>query len=482
MRSRKIYKVVEAMAAAERERLRLFLQSPLHNPSPLLLALYEELVKDISRPELTPRGPEALHASLPSDSRFSANYFDKLCAMLLGHVHRFLVWSEFNREQAQEAWLLLRAYNRLNLGEAVPALYKSLGTELEALVGTDEGALDAGYKMDREFGMYLFRQPRTPAGEQLSRISQSLQVSYIDRALEIAMAIHNYNQVFHLHIQTPDLAWAMAEMDNHPEGWPVALRVKLLGYRVLAEHSVAAFEGLLEMLGKEADALDEGLRREMHTVALNFCAFQINKGDSRFLAHADGLYMRLLEAGWLLRDGLLPSELFKNIVSLRLRLGELEWTAKFIEAYGSRLANAHDGLALLYNRAVLKFYEGDQKACMVMFEEVLRDVKSDMYYGVDARVFMLKALYDRNRAEDDVLLESQWNAFRLYIMRNKRLGETDQKQYLNFAKLLRKLLDLRGKGVRKPALEKLRAALESLPLSDRHWFEAKLAEMGKDLA
>jgi len=101
---------------------------------------------------------------------------------------------------------------------------------------------------------------------------------------------------------------------------------------------------------------------------------------------------------------------------------------------------------------------------------------------VDARVFMLKALYDRNRAEDDVLLESQWNAFRLYIMRNKRLGETDQKQYLNFAKLLRKLLDLRGKGVRKSALEKLRAALESLPLSDRHWFEAKLAEMGKDLA
>jgi hypothetical protein len=247
----------------------------------------------------------------------------------------------------------------------------------------------------------------------------------------------------------------------------------------LAERSVPAFSTLIAMLEGHATVLDEGLRREMYTVALNFCAFRINQGDENFLRPADRLYLKLLEAGWLSRGDLLPSEQFKNIVSLRLRLGEVAWTAQFIEDYGQRLTNAHDGLALSYNRAVLKFYERDYDAAIRMFDEVLRDVKSDMYYGTDARVFMLKSFYDRNRPDDDYLIDSQSNAFRVYITRNKRLGETDQQQYLNFAKLYRRLVDLRAQGWSVAASAKLRKALLGLPLSDRHWFEAKLGELGQ---
>lgn len=336
--------------------------------------------------------------------------------------------------------------------------------------------LNAHYLLEYAYGSYQFRQPRQPGGEQLLRIDQHLDESYFARKLDLVSALHNYNVLFKEQLQAPDLKALRTAIEADPDRWPLLIRIKYHTYLLLAEQSEASFITLMQLLETEGNSLAGETRSEVYIAALNFCTFQINQGNTSYLQEADQLYMRLIDGGWLLQKGKLPSEFFKNIISLRLRMGAADWVETFIEEYGDRLSNSHQGMAVLYSRALLQFYRDQFEPCIRNLNEVLRDVKSDIYYGIDSRVFLLKAYYLRNLPDDSYLLESNLNAFRLYILRHKSLGDESRKRYGNILRLFRGLIRLRELPISKRAntLKKLQKEIQSLPLSNRVWFEEQV--------
>lgn len=473
LHTRKIFRLLQQLPETERQAFDLYLQSPFLNSSSLLRHFYTILLPELDKPAAQVPSDRDIHGRLPTDSQFSKNYFDKLCAALVKAVHDFLTLQEFRQNDLLAPSTLLASLNRLRLDEFIPSMYKALSRELKALPTHDALWLHAQFRLERVYGDYLFRQPRKAGGEQLLQINQRLDESYFAGKLELASALHNYNTLFKEGLPEPDLSSLRETIESAPDRWPTLIRIRYHAFLMLAEQDENSFHKLMALMDAEGAKLADEVRSETYILALNYCAFQINQGNADYLSQADCLHLHLLEGGWLLQKGKLPSELFKNIISLRLRMGAIEWVARFIEEYADRLSNPHNGMAVKYCQALLKFHTCAYDDCIRILQEVLRDVKSDMYYGTDARVFLLKAYYLRDLPDDSYLLESNLNAFRVYVTRHKNLGEQSRKRHQNLVRLFRGLIRLRempGEG-RVDTLQKFLQDIQSLPLSQRNWFE-----------
>lgn len=479
MRSRKVYKVLSKLNGEQRKSFRSYLASPYLNSNGRLLRFMEILEEEVFEGE-NESSPEEIWEMGLSQGPYHANGFDKICAELLAAVNAFLGLEAYLQRPELVAVDQFEGYVDGGLDEWVPSMFKGIAAKHEAAFSQSSEGLYAYMRLLRSYSVHLFRQPRAPRGEWLIDIDDALTNFFLAQKLELAAALSNYNQVFQSNFELPDEAWMVDRLEAVFDSLPLYIRLHYLGY-LTAGGSEAHFRRLKAELADKRDQVPPDEGKHLYRLALNFCYFRLNVGEEAYEAEADQLILELLETNWLLQDGRLPPEHFKNIVSVRLRQGALEWTEAFVAQWEDKLTDDHDGAAKLYNRAVLAFFKGEHGNCIRLMEEVLRDFKGDVYYGLDARLYQIKALYERNAPDDFLELESRLNAFRVFVLRNKKVGEIDQGHYKNFVKQCRRLVRLRDEFSenRRVKIKKFLSELSGMqPVSNRKWFEQMAADLG----
>ena len=98
----------------------------------------------------------------------------------------------------------------------------------------------------------------------------------------------------------------------------------------------------------------------------------------------------------------------------------------------------HAGNALAYNRGVLAFHQKYFDQAEKHFNIVLNDYE-DLFYGCDARLWLLKVYYDTGNA---IGLESMMESFRMFLQRHKTLGKPHKDRYLTFINYLRRIMNI----------------------------------------
>lgn len=95
---------------------------------------------------------------------------------------------------------------------------------------------------------------------------------------------------------------------------------------------------------------------------------------------------------------------------------------------------------------------------------------SDLFYGLDARSLMLKCYFELD--EKEAFLNSYFS-FRIFVMRRKNVSEQHRRNYLNFLRIAKKLMNLRARD--KKAIQNLQNEIKSAKaLADKSWLEEKL--------
>lgn len=472
MRSRKVFKILLQLQEGQRKRFGAYLASPYLNSNGRLLRFWEILDGELLGGEKDLQPEEIWEMGL-SQGPYHKNGFDKICAELLAALNAFLGMETYLEQKEFVAAHQLEAYVDGGLDEWTPGLFKSLKGKFEQDFNRSPDGMYAWMRLVRNYSVHLFRQPRAPRGEWLLDIDGALTDFFLAQKLELAAALSNYNQVFKSGLELSDEAWMVDRLEASFEDFPPFIRLQYLGY-LTANGSEEHFHRLKKELGEQRESIAQDEGRHLYRLALNFCYFRMNEGDEAYEAEADALLLELLGTGWLLKDGLLPPEQFKNIVSIRLRQGAVDWVREFVGAWEGKLTDEQEGAAALYNRSVLAFFEGRFGECIRGMDEVMRDFKADVYYGLDARLLQIKALYERNAPDDFLELESRLNSFRVFVLRNKKVGEIDQGHYKNFVKQCRRLVRLRDEvGEKRGAkIKKFLSDLSGLrPVSNRRWFE-----------
>ncbi len=210
---------------------------------------------------------------------------------------------------------------------------------------------------------------------------------------------------------------------------------------------------------------------ELFTFLQNYCIRRITAGKQGFLRELFENYKLLLQSELLLPKGQLGEFDFKNIITVALRLGEGDWALNFIETYHTKLDENHRANALAYNQARIFYAQKDLKNALKTLTKV---EYSDVFYHIDSRTLLVKIYLD---LEDVEGMLTAIASFRAYLLRSKLVAASQQKLYLNFLNLAKRLAMLMdGSEVSIPKMQEFLA--KTPQTAEAAWLREKVDKLG----
>jgi len=103
-----------------------------------------------------------------------------------------------------------------------------------------------------------------------------------------------------------------------------------------------------------------------------------------------------LEKELIFNEGELSPWVFKNIVLSGLRLGEYDWTEKFIKDYKERLPDESKNNAVTFNLAQLYFFKKDHDKVIRLLHQVEYE---DPAYNLNSKIMLIATYYETDELE-----------------------------------------------------------------------------------
>ncbi|MCY7328943.1 MAG: hypothetical protein LH618_10370, partial [Saprospiraceae bacterium] len=222
-------------------------------------------------------------------------------------------------------------------------------------------------------------------------------------------------------------------------------------------------------LAEKGDQLTREDLRECYHIAQNYCAIKINQGKNEYYREMFAIFRTTIEYGLLLEDGRLSESLYKNIITVGLRVMEFEWVEQFIEQHSAFLPSNIRENARTFNLANL--YSHRKQHSKVI--ELLRNVEySDVVYALSAKLILVRTYYE---TDEVIALDSLIDSIRIFLRRNKVISKNQKREYNSFLHIVKKLSSMPSSD--QAALAKLRQRVtETSSTMPKKWLLEKLDE------
>lgn len=488
MRQRKLSQLLLLFNDADQRGFQTFLINPFFNHSKVLVAFFDLFKKNLlDQPEEVDCTPE----EFLQGSGINPDRMDKLCSQLYALACTFLSVRTFLKKDQVKHEMLVEAVEELGQnGREVDRLYQKMQSGIESQQDSPEKIMQS-LKLRWKLAEVAIKSRDTRAlwQEDFRELHSLLSHYYQLQKLRLLAASANARNIFN---HSPEEVENELQEDHLEELDQMAFdslsRAYVLTITMFrSEQGAPRFVELLELLKEKAHrfAPEEGM--ELYGYALNFCIWNSNQGNLEYLPHASSLYIQLLDNKLILDNGEILPPQFKNIVALHCRLGKIEWVRRFIDQYGAFLPPENRAFALLYNEAILAFYQQDYPSAILGFKEVIATLSDDIFYGLDARAYLWKSYFEHfsqlTMAEVDEM-QRLYDAFRLFIERNEKISTAHKLLYRNFIRASKRYLEiLQTEPIRTEDLQELRSNVSTLEfVSDKGWFldkiEISLAGLG----
>jgi hypothetical protein len=238
-------------------------------------------------------------------------------------------------------------------------------------------------------------------------------------------------------------------------------------YRLLTQKSESQYFKLKKIIATHGYDFEDTNLAELFAYARNFCIARVNAGHSGFFTELFELYEQGLQKRVLLLNGEINERNYKNIVTTALRIKKYDWTLTFLNEYKLQLNKTVRENAYSYNLANYYFNTGEFAKALRYLQKVQL---SDLFYGLDARALMAKCYYELDEREAFL---NHYHSFRIFILRRKNVSEQHRKNYSNFLRLAKKLINLRPRD--KKAIAAIATEIKNAKaLADKGWLEEKL--------
>ncbi|MEM6271311.1 MAG: hypothetical protein AAF998_17890 [Bacteroidota bacterium] len=427
-----------------------------------------------------------------TDLPASENAFDKLTSHFYNFLQEFFAQRELERDPIALQQLAFRAYRDLSLDW--PEVKRRHGEAQRVLDKFPQSSQLSNARLVLDLDLAKQASNRfVPADERdYDGLLDALEANYVIQKLRLLCAIANERRIFKA--PTPDMAIAET-VPRWRDSWPPLAQMYYRLYELLSgEVEVAATAQLQQLLDAQDVTVLTYPREDMldlYGYLLNALTRKLNQGDRDALYALSRLHDHLIEKGILLDEGYILAEHFKNVISVKLKAGEVQEARQHYDTLAGKIANDPDRNAARYNHALLLYAENKLVEAARELEELCSqtgNLKLDLFYGLDMRSNLLKVYYDLlAAAEDNPVLWDQTDekmerlleSYRGYIERRK-LPEHRRASYDSFRDLIQELYYFsyrRDLFKAADSMAALRAVITELGQGADPWFEVRLDRM-----
>jgi len=470
MRDTRLMKVVEKISAAELKHLKKFVDSPFFNTNKNVCALLDfirKYEKDFSHEKFTQ--VHAVRYIFP-DLKPDISAITRLQSRLFRLVEKFIYYN-FKDVQAPDTELaLMKFYQEKNLIPHFNSVHKRAQN-----IQRNYPYKDAVY-YHSQFGIEnlhtSFQVANIPGGQpDYQALIRTLDISYFMQKLVSFCQILNYQLIAMVDF---DMTLMDEMLEFLPESsyydipaiqmWYTALL--LLKFPNQTEH----YHQLKNLLHEHGNLVNRADSRMLYTYLENN-THVIFKDRSYYEALFE-LYNTQLQNGVMYTNGCLLPVSLKNIVTVALRLEQVDWTARFLAENKDKILPEYEDRDNVYSYSLARLHI-EQKKFDTALDILNQIISTDFFTNMDVRKARLMVYYEVEYID---MFESEVNRFRVYLTNNQEIIPQNFLQaYRGFTNIIYNIYNTAKRDTdRLTQLEDHINDIQLLP--ERKWLLEKLKE------
>ncbi|MBK8043139.1 MAG: hypothetical protein IPK21_11080 [Haliscomenobacter sp.] len=334
MRQTKLFQALQQLPKTEHNRFKKYLGSPYFNVNETQTRLAHLIIQEIQSPTSKSWEKEQIWEALRLDTAYDDVRFRKYFSDLLKNLENFLALRQFEDHEESRRLFLLEAVEQRKLSVLYNSSLRVIRDHFQKSPFRNSDFYYGNFMLEKRFyDLAGFEHNRT-AQSNWEEISRNLDYFYIAEKLWIFCNVLARKDLSS-HEYKLDL---MSEIVNYVENNqlqhipPIAIYYQVLNlYRFPEEQQ--HYHQLKRLLDEYGMNFPKEEASDLYSLAQNYCIHQLNRGNTLFLTELFALYQSVLERRIIFRDDQLSPWDFRNIVVVGLRVGDYDWTLKFIEEY-----------------------------------------------------------------------------------------------------------------------------------------------------
>ena len=207
------------------------------------------------------------------------------------------------------------------------------------------------------------------------------------------------------------------------------------------------------------------------SILQNHCAIEINKGNDSFYNELFEIYKIQIQQKILLsQNHILNHDLYLNIITTSLRLGQIAWAEDFLITYKKYIIDEFQLDAFNLNKARITFYKKEYTQVIELLSQIQY---INIFYNIDARKLLIQTYYELKEWN---VLNSTINSFKIFLHRNQSLSERHITSNKNFANFILKLILIPFKNHSR-AIKLEKELSKTTLIAERFWLYNKINEL-----
>lgn len=440
MFSDKLISLLQTFSKYELNRFRKFLLSPYFNDQEDLVRLFEVVNHALRNGEEPANSLEkhGLWKSLYPGRKFDDAHLRRLSSDLNQLALRFMVEEARKQDPLSEALELQRILEKPELQKHLSGAERQIRKHLEAMPGQSTWYYLSQFRL--HWNIYNRASKVVATSDFMDKLvpaDQWLEYFYVVQKLKfyVAWLIFKGFRSTEQELTTIPGFWDYIRQ-AHFQDVPLVGIYQNAILCLTEPDEEQHFKDFMANLEKYAGNLTKEDLRECYYIAQNYCAFKVNQGKTDYYDVFFSLFKNIISLGILLENGQLSEGVFKNMITISLRVGEFEWAENFIQEYSEYLSPGIRENARTFNLANL--YSHQKRHDKVI--ELLRNVEyNDVVYSLGSKLILLRTYYELG---EFLALDSLIDSFRIFLRRNKVISKSLKREYNSFLNFVKKLTTL----------------------------------------
>lgn len=431
--------ILKAFTGQDMKEFDKFVSSPYYNKNDVLVKLFAILKKEHPNFEGPGVDRERVYHKLFNTKDFDESKLRYAISDLSKLLEKYIITRELEKNKIKENLLLLEFYKANDIEKYFNQSFDDIRKSLAATPKDSDYYFNKYLAEEILFNYSSVKRDKSLDGV-LQQVADNLDTYYLSKKLKFYCEMYTRQNFLNSNYETKFLKEILSHIETIGyEECPAIIVYYYVLKTLIDEFQESHYYKLLELIEKNEFFFSKEELGDLYGFAQNYCTKQINQGnkENAYLKEYFKLTNKLVEKELIYENGYIVPSVFKNIVTVGLRLEEFEWTENFIYTYKEKLAPKYKENAFTYNLAWLHFFRGEYKKTLRLLSNV---EYMDVYYVLDSKILLLKTYFELDDAD---AFYSLIDSFYVYLRRNELISTYQKNICLNFVKFAKRLMRIK---------------------------------------